>query len=95
MSRILFAPFSIVGSLIAGLVARKAFDRIWARIDDEEPPEAGRGARAPRACTAGRGPPGGGVRAARAPLFDRQARRAFRGLTGIVARAQGQGLKPP
>ncbi len=41
MSRVLFAPFSIIGSLLAGLAARKLFDRVWALIDDEEPPEAG------------------------------------------------------
>jgi Protein of unknown function (DUF4235) len=37
--KILFAPFSIVAGLIAGFLAQKAFDRVWALIDDEEPPE--------------------------------------------------------
>ena len=41
MSRNLFAPLSIIGSHVAGRVARKAFDGLWSAIDDEEPPEAG------------------------------------------------------
>jgi hypothetical protein len=37
--KILFAPISIGAGLIAGLVAQKVFERLWAVIDDEEPPE--------------------------------------------------------
>ncbi len=40
VAKILFIPFSIVGSLIAGFAGKKLFDFIWARFDDEEPPEA-------------------------------------------------------
>jgi hypothetical protein len=36
--RILFAPFSIAGGLIAGFLAKKAFDLIWGRVSDEEAP---------------------------------------------------------
>jgi hypothetical protein len=36
--KILFAPIGIVSGLIAGLVAQKAFERIWALVDDKEPP---------------------------------------------------------
>lgn len=39
MTRILFAPLSIAGGLLAGLVASKLFEFIWGRIDDQEPPE--------------------------------------------------------
>lgn len=39
MARILFAPLSIVGGLLAGLAATKLFELIWGRIDDQEPPE--------------------------------------------------------
>ncbi len=39
MARILFAPLSIVGGLIAGLVGTKLFEFIWGRIDSEEPPQ--------------------------------------------------------
>lgn len=37
--KLIFAPVGIVAGLLAGLLAQKAFDRIWAAIDDEEPPE--------------------------------------------------------
>jgi hypothetical protein len=37
--KILFVPVGIGAGLIAGFAAQKAFDRIWAAIDDEEPPE--------------------------------------------------------
>lgn len=38
MSRILFAPVSILGGLLAGLVAKTIFELIWKRVDDQEPP---------------------------------------------------------
>ena len=40
MAKVLFIPLSVAGSLLAGLVATKIFERIWAVFDDEEPPEA-------------------------------------------------------
>lgn len=39
MARILFAPLSILGGILAGLVGSKLFEFIWGRIDDEEPPQ--------------------------------------------------------
>ena len=39
MARILFAPLSIVGGILAGFVGSKLFQFIWARFDDQEPPE--------------------------------------------------------
>lgn len=36
--KVLFIPVSIVTGLIAGIVARKGFERVWAVIDEEEPP---------------------------------------------------------
>ena len=81
MARIFFAPFSIIGSLIAGFVARKAFEGIWSKIDDEEPPEAGE-EREPLARVLMAAVLQAAVFAGTRALFDRQARRAFRGLTG-------------
>lgn len=40
IAKILFIPFSVIGSLLAGLAGKKIFDLVWARIDAEEPPEA-------------------------------------------------------
>ena len=37
--KLVFAPIGIVAGLLAGLVAQKAFDWLWAVFDEEEPPE--------------------------------------------------------
>lgn len=37
--KLIFAPIGIVAGLLAGLVAQKGFERLWALLDDEEPPE--------------------------------------------------------
>jgi Protein of unknown function (DUF4235) len=37
--KIIFTPFSILIGLLAGVVGKKAFEGVWALIDDEEPPE--------------------------------------------------------
>ena len=37
--KIFYAPFSIVFGLLSGIVARKLFETLWARIDEREPPE--------------------------------------------------------
>jgi hypothetical protein len=37
--KFIFAPISIGAGLLAGLVAQKIFERVWAAIDDEDPPE--------------------------------------------------------
>jgi hypothetical protein len=37
--RFIFAPIGIIAGLIAGSIAQKAFERLWAVVDDEEPPE--------------------------------------------------------
>jgi len=44
--KLIFAPIGIVSGLLAGLLARKGFERLWALIDEEDPPDPGdRGAR--------------------------------------------------
>ena len=37
---ILFKPVSIVSGLLAGLVAKKIFEKGWGLVDDQEPPDA-------------------------------------------------------
>jgi hypothetical protein len=37
--KLLFAPIGIVAGLLAGMLAQKGFDRLWAVFDEEEPPE--------------------------------------------------------
>ncbi len=36
--KILFTPIGLIAGMLAGLVGKKAFERIWGLIDDEEPP---------------------------------------------------------
>jgi hypothetical protein len=36
--KIVFAPIGIVTGLLAGIAAQKLFERLWALVDDEEPP---------------------------------------------------------
>jgi hypothetical protein len=36
--KILFAPIGIVTGLLAGIAAQKVFERLWAVVDDEDPP---------------------------------------------------------
>jgi hypothetical protein len=37
--KVLFAPIGILAGLIAGFVAQKGFERVWAIVDDEQAPE--------------------------------------------------------
>lgn len=37
--KLIFAPIGIVTGLIAGFLAQKLFERVWAIFDEEEPPE--------------------------------------------------------
>lgn len=37
--KILFAPIGILAGLAAGFAAQKGFERIWAALDDQDPPE--------------------------------------------------------
>ena len=37
--RFVFAPIGIVVGLVAGALGKKAFERVWGMIDDEEPPQ--------------------------------------------------------
>jgi hypothetical protein len=39
VSKILFAPFSVVGGLIAGIVGKKTFEGLWGAIDGEQAPD--------------------------------------------------------
>ncbi len=37
--KLLYKPFGVILGILAGLLGRKAFDFVWTKIDDEEPPE--------------------------------------------------------
>lgn len=38
--RVLFAPLGILAGLAAGFAAQKGFERVWAALDDADPPAA-------------------------------------------------------
>ena len=79
--KFLFAPVGIAAGLVAGMAAKKAFEKAWAVIDDEEPPKPDV-----------RGVPTGKLLAALAiegaifrvtkGIVDHQARSSFAGATG-------------
>lgn len=37
---LLFRPVGILAGLAAGMIAKKAFEKVWTVIDDQEPPDA-------------------------------------------------------
>jgi hypothetical protein len=37
--KLIFAPIGIAAGLLAGLIAKKGFERLWAIFDEAEPPE--------------------------------------------------------
>jgi Protein of unknown function (DUF4235) len=37
--KLLFIPFSVIGGLISGFLAKKLFEQLWGVVDDEEPPK--------------------------------------------------------
>lgn len=38
--KLLYKPFGIVIGIVAGILARQAFNEVWGHIDDREPPKA-------------------------------------------------------
>jgi hypothetical protein len=36
--KVVFTPISLVLGLIAGVVGKKVFEKLWGLVDDEEPP---------------------------------------------------------
>jgi hypothetical protein len=42
MSKVIFIPVSVGGSLLAGIISKKFFGVIWGLVDEEEPPRAER-----------------------------------------------------
>lgn len=41
MGKIIFIPISVIGGLIAGAIASRIFEKVWAMVADEEAPEPG------------------------------------------------------
>ena len=37
--KLLFIPFSVIGGLLSGFLAKKVFEQVWGVVDDQEPPK--------------------------------------------------------
>ena len=81
MSKILFIPFSVIGGLLAGVVGKKVFERVWALFEDEDAPDPEHRDVPWRKLAAALVLEGAIFRAVRG-LFDHGARQAFSRLTG-------------
>jgi hypothetical protein len=79
--KLLFAPIGIGAGLVAGVIAKKGFERIWILIDDQDPPNPDqRDAQLPK-LVAALAIEGAIFRAVKG-LVDHGVRRAFAGATG-------------
>lgn len=38
--KLIYKPFGIIIGILAALVGKRAFDFVWTKIDDEDPPKA-------------------------------------------------------
>ena len=38
--KLIYKPFGIILGIIAGLLGKKTFNKVWEKIDDEDPPKA-------------------------------------------------------
>jgi hypothetical protein len=81
MSKILFVPVSVLGSIAAGFVGKKAFEQIWGLVDREEPPDSKHRETTWLKLLAALVLEGAIFRAVRG-LFDHGARRGFARFTG-------------
>ncbi len=80
--KLLYKPFGIVLGILAGLLSKRLFSRIWGLIDNEEPPTATtQSATWPKVVTAA-AVQGATFTATRA-VFDRAGARGFEHLTGV------------
>jgi len=81
VSKILFTPFRVVAGILAGLVGKKAFERLWSAFDDERAPDPKNRQVKWQKLVAALLLEGAIFRAVRG-LFDHGSRRLFRRLTG-------------
>jgi Protein of unknown function (DUF4235) len=81
VSKILFIPFSVLGGILAGIVAKKSFAALWSVIDNEEAPDPKHREISLGKLVAALLLEGAIVRAVRG-LIDHVTRRAFSRMTG-------------
>jgi hypothetical protein len=79
--KFLFAPVGIAAGLVAGMLGKKAFERVWAVFDDEEPPEPSQRGVPTVKLVSALAIEGAIFRVVKG-ITDHSARRAFAGATG-------------
>ncbi len=79
--KLVFTPLSIVLGLLAGLIGKRIFERVWGLIDDEEPPSPEHRRLSRPKLVAALALEGAIFRLVKG-LADHGARRAFAGATG-------------
>ena len=81
MSKAFFAPFGLIGGLLAGVVGKKTFESLWGVIDKQEAPDPKQRGVSWQKLVLALVLEGAIFRAVRG-LFDHASRRAFSKLTG-------------
>jgi hypothetical protein len=81
MSKILFIPFSVLSGILAGIIGKKTFERVWGIFDDRGAPDPKQRQAALPKLIAALMLEGAISRAARG-LADRGSRRAYSRITG-------------
>ena len=81
MSKILFAPVGALGGVVAGVIGKRLFARVWSLVGADRPPDPKRRDVPWRTLAAGLVLEGAILRAARG-LVDHASRLAFSKLTG-------------
>lgn len=81
MAKLLFLPVSIGTGLLAGLLSKKTFEFVWAKIDDRQPPKPEHREADPRKLVLALAVEGAVFRAVKG-LVDHGARQGFAKLTG-------------
>ena len=79
--KLLFIPFSVVGGLISGFLAKKLFEQAWGIVDDEEPPKPQHRQVSMGKVVAAAALEGAIFKGTRAAI-DHKSRQAFAGATG-------------
>jgi Protein of unknown function (DUF4235) len=82
ISKIFFAPFAMLGGLVAGLLGKRVFAAAWGLIDDREPPRAAEAEAAWSRVLIALALRGAIFTASRG-IVDRMLRKAFAHLTGF------------
>jgi hypothetical protein len=93
MSRLLFAPISVVAGLLAGAVGKKMFARVWSLFDKEDAPDPKHRDVSWRKVVLALLLEGAVFRAVRG-IVDRGAREAFSKLTGVWPGEAGPEQRP-